>query len=203
MEQGETRRDQIVEAMIRVVGDKGYLATSVADVIAEANVSRTTFYKHFGDKRECFLEAYDLAVERILGTAESACDEGRPWRDRVSGALEAVVDLFAVEPALARAAIVEVAAAGAEARRRHSIAIGRLGQLLDSGKDERRERELELPPYTGLMAVGAVAGLILDELRDDGAVNLSRSLPELEFALLVPYLGPPRAAESFARSPQW
>jgi AcrR family transcriptional regulator len=193
MEQGETRRDEIVEAMIRVVGEKGYLATSVADVITEADVSRTTFYKHFGDKRECFLEAYDLAVARIIGTAEAACEERRPWRDRVRCGLEAVVDLFAAEPALARTAIVEVVAAGAEARRRHSDAIGRLGQLLDSSRDEQHESELELPPSTGLMAVGAVAGLILDELRDDRAVNLRAILPELEFALLAPYLGPSSA----------
>ncbi|HMJ72866.1 MAG TPA: TetR/AcrR family transcriptional regulator [Solirubrobacterales bacterium] len=54
MEQGGTRRDAIVEAMIRVAGSKGYLAVSVADVITEANVSRTTFYKHFSDKQGAF-----------------------------------------------------------------------------------------------------------------------------------------------------
>lgn len=196
MEQGGTRRDEIVEAMIRVAGDKGYLATSVADVIAEADVSRTTFYKHFADKRECFLAAYDLAVGRILGTAEAACEGGRPWRDRVRGGLEAVVDLFAAEPALARTAIVEVAAAGAEARVRHSTAIGRLARLLDSDRKGDGGGELKLPSHTGLMAVGAVAGLILDELREDRAADLPRILPELEFALLVPYLGPRIAAAS-------
>lgn len=198
MEQGGTRRDEIVEAMIRVAGDKGYLATSVADVIAEANVSRTTFYKHFEDKRACFLEAYDLAVERILGSAEAACAGGHRWRDRVRGALEAVVNLFAAEPALARMAIVQVSAAGAEARRRHSAAIGRLGRLLDPDEAGRLRSGLELPPNTGLMAVGAVAGLILDELRAGRVADLPRILPDLEFALLVPYLGPREAAESFA-----
>jgi len=201
MEQGGTRRGEIVEAMIRVVGDKGYLATSVADVIAEANVSRTTFYKHFADKRACFLEAFDLAVERILGAAETACESGHRWRDRVRNALEAVVDLFAAEPALARTAIVEVSAAGAEARRRHSAALGRLGRLLDPGKAGRQVDDLELPPNTGLMAVGAVAGLILDELRAGRMADLRRILPDLEFALLVPYLGPRVAAEAFTTAP--
>jgi len=196
MEQGGTRRDEIVEAMIRVVGDKGYLATSVADVIAEADVSRTTFYKHFEDKRACFLDAYDLAVARILGTAEATCAGGGRWPDRVRNALKAIVDLFAAEPALARTAIVEVSAAGAEARWRHSIAIGRLGQLLNPGKAAQREDAPELPPNTGLMAVGAVAGLILDELRAGPVADLRRILPDLEFALLVPYLGPRAAAES-------
>ena len=56
-DQLESRRDRILTAMIRVVGRKGYDATSVADVIAEADTSRTTFYKHFEDKHDCFLAA--------------------------------------------------------------------------------------------------------------------------------------------------
>lgn len=197
MQQGETRRDAIVEAMIRVAGNKGYLATSVADVLAEAGASRATFYKHFGNKHECFLVAYDLAVERILAATEAACQEGDCWRDRARNGLRAVVELLGSEPALAQTAIVEVAAAGAEARRRHSVAIGRLAELLESGRPSGHESELKLPPHTALMTVGGIAGLILDELREDRAANLPQLLPELEFALLAPYLGPRIAAEAF------
>jgi AcrR family transcriptional regulator len=193
MERGGTRRESIVEAMIRVAGDKGYTATSVADVLAEAGASRTTFYKHFADKQECFLAAYDLAVERILGVAEAACEGKLRWRDRARGGLVAVVDLLASDPALARTAIVEVTTAGTEARRRHWTTIGRFARLLEPGQPQQPE----LPPNTALMAVGAVVGLVFDELRGDRATNLPRILPELEFALLVPYLGPRVAAEAF------
>ncbi len=195
MEQGGERRDAIVNAMIRVAGNKGYLATSVADVLTEARASRTTFYKHFANKRECFLAAYDLAIERIFGATEAACEGRRRWRDRAKSGLAAVVELLAADPALARTAILEVSAAGPEARRRHRTAIGRFARLLEP---ERPRQRHELPPTTALMAVGAVAGLILDELREDQAPNLPRILPELEFALLVPYLGPRVAAEAFA-----
>jgi len=133
MERGRTRRDAIVEAMIRVAGGKGYLATSVADVIAEADASRTTFYKHFEDKHACFLAAHDLAVERILAAAVAACAGKRGWRERACGGLAGVVGLFAGDPELAQTAIVEAAAAGTEVRRRHGIAIGRLAHLLEAG----------------------------------------------------------------------
>ncbi|MET0306788.1 MAG: TetR/AcrR family transcriptional regulator [Solirubrobacterales bacterium] len=200
MEQGETRRDAILEAMIRVTGSKGYPATSVADVLAEAGTSRTTFYKHFDNKRECFLAAYDLAFEKILGAAETACAEGGSWPDRARRGLRVVVELLSSDRPLAQTAIVEVSAAGAEARRRHSAAIARLAELLDSGAPPRPEGEPELPPNTALMTVGAVTGLILDQLRQDRASNLSLILPELEFALLVPYLGPRIAAGGFAEA---
>jgi AcrR family transcriptional regulator len=196
MEQGETRRNAIVEAMIRVAGSKGYPATSVSDVLADAGASRTTFYKHFANKQECFLAAYDRAVERILGASEAACEEGGCWNDRARRGLGAVVELLSADQALARTAIVEVSAAGAEARRRHSLAIGRFAALLESGRQPRRGKELELPPNTALMTVGSIVGLILDELREDRVANLPRILPELEFALLVPYLGPQAAAET-------
>jgi AcrR family transcriptional regulator len=195
MEQDGTRREAIVEAMIRVAGDKGYLATSVADVIAEADVSRTTFYKHFDDKQECFLAAYDLAIGKILGTAEAACEGERGWRGRATDGLAAVIELLVTEPALARTAIVEISTAGAEARRRHWTGIEHFAALLEP---EPRQQEPELPANTALMAISAVAGLIFDELREGRAESLPRLLPELEFALLVPYLGPRVAAEASA-----
>lgn len=192
MEQGRTRREAILEAMIRVAGSKGYLAASVADVIAEADVSRTTFYKHFVNRQECFLAAYDLAVERILGAAVAACGGDRDWRKRVHAGLAGVVDLFASDPALARTTIVEGAAAGAEARRNHSTAISRFARLLEA--EGPQAGGPPLPANTALMAVGAVAGLILDGLRDGPATDLPQLLPALEFALLVPFLGPQAAA---------
>src|SRR3954447_23776445 len=112
----ETRRDSLLEAMVRVVGRKGYQATSVADVIEEAGTSRTTFYKHFDDKHDCFLAAYDMLVERVFGEVLSSCNGSEAWLDRVRGGLATIVELFALDPQLARTAVVEVAAAGAEAR---------------------------------------------------------------------------------------
>ncbi len=195
MDQSPTRREAIVEAMVHVAGSKGYRAVSVADVIAEADVSRTTFYKHFSDKQECFLAAYDRAIGTILDAAETACGGGRNWRDRAKEGLAAVVELLAAEPALARTAIVEISTAGADARRRHWTDLTRFAALLET---DSRDAEPELPANTALMAISAVTGLIFDELREGRAENLPELQPELEFALLVPYLGPRVAAEATA-----
>jgi AcrR family transcriptional regulator len=185
------RREPILEAMIRVAGRKGYEATSVADVVADAHASRATFYKYFDDKRACFLAAHELASEQILAAAESGCDPGLPWSERAVGALATVVDLFARKPELAGTAIVAVAAAGDEARRRHWAAIGKFARLLE--RDRETPSHLRLPPNTALMAVSCVVGLLFDELQAGRATELPRLLPELEFALLVPFVGP-RAA---------
>jgi AcrR family transcriptional regulator len=194
----ETRRQQILEAMVRVVGRKGYKATSVADVIAEADVSRTTFYKHFEDKHECFLAAYDMVVDRVLSEVIANCNAQQPWLERVRVGLATVVELFALDPELARTAIVEVAAAGADARRLHWNAITRFTEFLEDGEELAGDREL--PDNIGLMAAGAVSGLIFDELLTGRAERLPKLLPDLLFAMLVPYIGPGAATEEMRRA---
>lgn len=194
----ESRRQLILDAMIRVVGRKGYKLTSVADVIEEAGTTRTTFYKHFDDKQECFLAAYDQLVERVLGEVIANCNGSESWLERVRTGLETIVELFAVDPELARTAIVEVAAAGADARQRHWNAINRFTEFLEDGKELAGGREL--PDNIALMAAGAVSGLIFDELLTGRAERLPELLPDLLFALLVPYIGPSAAAEEMRRA---
>lgn len=194
----ETRRQDILEAMVRVVGRKGYKATAVADVIEEADTSRTTFYKHFEDKHDCFLAAYDLLVERVLGEVVASCDGERAWIDRVRVGLGTIVEMFALDPELARTAIVEVAAAGADARQRHWDAISRFTEFLEDGEELAGGREL--PDNIALMAAGAVSGLIFDELLTGRAERLPKLLPDLLFAMLVPYIGPGAATEEMRRA---
>jgi AcrR family transcriptional regulator len=183
--------------MIRVVGREGYKETSVADVIEEAGVSRTTFYKHFEDKHECFLAAYEVLVERVFAEVVGNCNGSQSWLQRMEKGLETIVKLFALDPELARTAVVEVAAAGADARRLHWDAIARFTQYLEDGRELSAGREL--PENISLMSAGAVSGLIFDELLAGRAAQLPAMLPDLLFAMLVPYIGPSAAAEEMRR----
>lgn len=193
----ESRRDLILAAMIRVVGREGYKETSVADVIEEANVSRTTFYKHFEDKHECFLAAYEVLVEQVFAEVIANCDGTESWLSRMEAGLATIVKLFALEPELARTAVVEVAAAGADARQMHWDAVARFTQYLEDGRELSDGREL--PENISLMSAGAVSGLIFDELLAGRAAQLPAMLPDLLFAMLVPYIGPSAAAEEMRR----
>jgi len=193
------RRDAIIEATIGVVGRKGYRATTVGDVIVEAGVARTTFYKHFDDKHQCFLASYDRAAARVLAAVETGCGKGRPWLERVQGGLASLVDLLAADPPLARVVVVEAAVAGAEGRGRQLTLLERWAELLESGREADANGESARqnhPEAAGSMAVGAVAGLLFDEIQAGRATELRQRLGDLRFALLVPYLGPKEAATS-------
>lgn len=178
--------------MIRVVGAKGYKDASVADVLREADASRTTFYKHFDGKQACFLAAYEMLVEQVFGEVAASCDSEQPWVARMRAGLSTLVDRFARDPALARTAVIEAAAAGPDARRLQLEAIARFTEFLDGGRELAGNGGL--PENISLMSAGAVFGLIFDELLAGREAELRGRLPDLLFAMLVPYLGPEAAA---------
>ena len=65
---GETsQRQRIIEAMIDSCAEKTYAATTITDIVSRARISRTTFYKRFGDKRACFDGDRRLLPRRAAG----------------------------------------------------------------------------------------------------------------------------------------
>jgi AcrR family transcriptional regulator len=188
----ESERQRLLAAMARVVGRRGYRAASVAEVIAEAESCRATFDRHFADKEECFCAAHARLVECTLEAVSESLDPQRPWLQRVSAGLERLIELCENNPELARAALVETDAAGAEGQRCALAATERFAELFAPDA----ELAEQLPPRAALMAASGVAGLIGDQLRHgEGPAGL---LPELTFALLVPLTGPAAASEQMA-----
>lgn len=61
----ETRRQQLLDAAICVFARKGYLETSIDDIINEAEVARGTFYLYFSGKKEIFLAIIDHYFELL------------------------------------------------------------------------------------------------------------------------------------------
>jgi AcrR family transcriptional regulator len=188
-----SQRDRLLEATMRVVAAKGYAATTVADLTKEAGVSRTTFYALFDDKEACFLAAYDNAVDLLVRRISSAYEGEERWPDRARAGLATLLEALAAEPAQARLALVDVAAAGPAAQRRFRAAVQRLTPFFDEGRDFAPGGRA-LPANVSRMAAGAVVGLIADELVAGRPDQLPSLLSDLLFATLVPYLGPDAAA---------
>ena len=138
-----------------------------------------------------------MLVEQVFAEVVANCDGEQPWLERVETGLATIVELFALDPELARTAVVEVAAAGADARQRHWNAVARFTEYLEDGRELAGGREL--PENISLMSAGAVSGLIFDELLAGRAAQLPALLPDLLFAMLVPYIGPRAAAEEMRR----
>lgn len=189
----QSQRERLLEATMKVAAAKGYGPTTVADLTREAGISRTTFYELFEDKEACFLAAYDDSVDRLVRRITAAYEGEERWPDRARAGLEALLEALAADPAQARLALVDVAAAGPAAQRRYRAAVQRLTPLFDEGRDYAPAGRA-LPANTSRLAAGAVVGLIADELIADRAKDLPGLLSDLLFATLVAYLGPDAAA---------
>ena len=67
----QKRREQILRTAEHVFAAKGYYATSIADVIEAAGISRGTLYLYFDSKADLFHVLVDGFVDKLL-----ACVEG-------------------------------------------------------------------------------------------------------------------------------
>jgi AcrR family transcriptional regulator len=186
--------------MVRVAAAKGYEAATVTDVIEVAGVSRETFHEMFDGKEDCFLEAYDAVIDVLIAHVTSAYEAaaGEPWPDRMTAALRALVSLLAAESDIARMAMVEVTAVGESARERYRAALTRFSSLLEDGREYAAQGDT-LPPDTARLAIGGATSLIFDEIRAGRGPELERILPDLVFAVLMPYLGPEAAEDEMQR----
>jgi AcrR family transcriptional regulator len=194
-----SQRERLLEAMVRVAAAKGYETTTLADVIEVAGVSEETFHEMFADKESCFLEAYDAVIDVLVAHVSTAFETaaGEPWPARIIAALRALVELLSAESDIARMAMVEVTAAGDDARRRYRAALARFTPFLEEGRTYSGQGE-ELPPDTARFAIGGATSMIFDEARAGRGPDLVGILPDLVFAVLMPYLGPEAAEEEMA-----
>lgn len=195
-----SQRERLLEAMLRVAAAKGYEATTVTDVIEVAGVSRETFEEMFGDKPTCFLEAYDAVFDVLVAHVTAAFESaaGEPWPERIAAGLSALVELLAVEADIARLSMVEVTAAGDDARARYRAALARFTPFLEEGREYSNQGE-ELPADTARFAIGGATSMIFDEIRAGRGPELKGILPDLVFAVLMPYLGPEEAEDEMRR----
>lgn len=184
----ESQRNRIHRAMIEVVSERGYPETRVVDVIGVAGVSRKTFYELFESKEDCFLAAYDVLLEGLLGEATDAFEAapGSPWGERISAALEALLEHLSRHPDEARFAIVEVLAAGPKALARRDAALRQFAGFLEPG---RTETSVELPGITSLAVAGGVNELLYSEILHGAAGRLPSRLADLTFWVTLPFLG--------------
>jgi len=188
-----SQRERLLDAAVDVIAEKGYRATTVADLTKAAGVSRTTFYELFEDKEACFLVAYDTAADVLARRIAGAFEAQEAWPNRMRAGLTAMLESLAVEPQVARLALVDVGSAGPRAQRRYRAALQRMTPFFDEGRDFAPGGR-RLPANTSRMAIGAVTGLVADEIEAGRADRLPALLPEILFATLVPYIGPAAAA---------
>lgn len=180
----QSQRQRIIDAMIESCAEKTYAATTIADIVKRASISRTTFYKRFPNKRACFDGALDFCIEALRSTAVESHDPLDPPAEALHKAAAATLELMAAKPALTQ------------------LVMGDAPTVEPAIVD--RYRQLVIPAVTGLwktadrskrphanpdLAFGRVQVLIFNQIAAGRTKQLPELLPEILYIGLLPLAG--------------
>jgi AcrR family transcriptional regulator len=193
-------RDRILEAMLVTSGELGYEQVAVRHVIERARTSRATFYKHFEGREDCFAQAYGDFTEWLYRRLTGVAGRQPSWREGVRAALAELLEFCANQPALAKALLVEVHAAGERSLAQRRDLMERLSHALDSARREIPSRQAP-PPIASDFIVGAIDTLLVAKLLDGDAEHAPEMLPGLLHFVVMQYLGEAAAWEELTAAP--
>lgn len=184
---GEHQRLRLLAAMAEALGAHGYANVTTTHVSELANVSTSTFYRHFGNLWDCLLAAYVGAADRLCAEIEAACATADEESEPLETGIDAALSFLAAEPELGQLLSAQApreASALCAARR---ILVSRLAAML------RRSRETaeDTTQPSGLdeRLIDATLAFVNKRLSAGDAPRLTEFGPEL-----VAILDRPRCA---------
>lgn len=180
-----SQRQRIFEAMADCCAEKTYVATTIADIVARAGISRRTFYKLFDNKRDCFDAAVNAFAEEIATMAAAAQpDAGMTWPDAVREAIAQILELLASKPAFTNLVLVEAVVVDPRLLNRY------WDPVLEALKQSPIFGEgTQTPTGAARAAFGAAQVLIAQEVTAGRSERLPELLPELVYIALAPFVG--------------
>jgi AcrR family transcriptional regulator len=164
--------------MLEAVRRHGYAATTVGELVALAGVSKSTFYEHFADKRDCFLATFDEIVRQVSERIGEAYRSPGDFRERLRAALACFMELAVADPAAASLAVVEsltLGAAGVEHRERGSEAF----ELMIHQSFEQSPEPREVSEVTIRAIVAGIRGVTYRRFREGKRERLPGCVDEL------------------------
>ena len=194
----ELQRVRLLDATFAVVSEGGYRRLTARRVSGRAGVSNKTFYDLFAGREDCFLAAFDEAIDELVAVVLPAYESGREWAARIRAGLGALLGFLDREPALCRLVFVEALGAGSRVLERRAEVQGALKHAVDQGRAGVRAGRV-LPPLTAEGVVGAAFSVIHARLLEQHAEPLAELLNALMAMIVLPYRGHAAAARELAR----
>ncbi len=197
----EIQRVRILTAMTELVRERGAGAASIAHIVERSGVSRRTFYELFDDREDCFLAAFDRAIDAAAQATIPAHAAGATWRESIRAALAALLGFLEGEPLLGYLCLVGSLSAGPRALARRAEVSEALVQAVHRGRRESsaRRRPDRLVAEGVVGAVLAILGARV-QAEEGQQPRLSALLNPLMGTIVLPYLGSAAAERELGRA---
>lgn len=188
------QRERLITGLTEALYEVGYQKTTVSMIGRRAAVSKSDFYKHFESKDECFIAAYEMAIERVRECVSAACEQAsaEDWPGRVRAGTAALLAELSGDPALASITLVEGLRAGREVYDRYQGALDSFVEYLSEGAPASNPGG-QVPEATGEAVVGGIASLLGRRVLAGEAEQMTELFPEILEFILAAYLGAEQA----------
>jgi AcrR family transcriptional regulator len=190
-----TERDRILQAMIECCAERGYLETTVEDVLAHADVSRESFAALFSGKEECGVAALRKISSEVLTASSPGGGEVKLKRGLLG--VKALVEMMASPPGYAYFGYVEARQGGTS--RMHEIYESSARVLSAMIERARGSGERAAVPARAVRAaLGGAEAVVRAEIAAGRVAGLPAHLPSLVYGVLVPVIGQGEALQQRA-----
>lgn len=184
-----TQRDRLFDGLVHEVATKGYDNARVSDICHAAGVTRPAFYALFTGKEDAFLAAYRHGIAVVSQLMESAYREAGPtWPDAARAALRTLLEVLASVPAFARMALVEVDAAGPDARRERDALLNSFRRFFADAGPGPALADVDRDELVSTV-VGGIYATVRGRVARGRAAELPQLLSVLTYAATAPFLG--------------
>jgi AcrR family transcriptional regulator len=181
-------RRALIDAMARSCMERGYLETTVEELLAVTGLSRAEFDRHFLDKEDCGVAAVEAVlsagIEIVSTTFTGDIGEG----ESTLRALLGLLNLFAARPEMGSLAMTDSRQRMPRAAfDRYDGGFAILRAMLDRQRSQAKGSSP--PPCAARGALGGAEAVVRRELARGGAAELPALAPDLIYSALVPFLG--------------
>jgi AcrR family transcriptional regulator len=184
----EFQRTRLLDATFALVAAEGYRRLTARRVSDWAGVSNKTFYDLFSDREDCFLAAFDRAIDELSIVVLPAWEAKREWSARVRAGLGALLEALDREPTLCTLVFAEALVAGPRVLERRVEVLQLLAGAIDQGRAGAKASR-ELSPLTAEGIVGAVFGVIYARLIQNELGPFTDLMNSLMATIVLPYRG--------------
>ena len=181
MKKGELTRRNIIRNSATIFNKKGYMTTTMSDIIQETNIQKGGIYRHFKDKEQLMFESFHFSTEIMRNHLMTNVSQHEHATDKLMAFVEAFLQLSEGEPIVGgcpifNAAIemddLEGSALLPSINEAMDMLIQWLVKIIEDGMRNLELKQSIRPYDTAIYIVSTLeGGLVLDRLKKDGQLT--------------------------------
>lgn len=187
-----SQRTRIRRALTGLCFERGYRATSLPLLLERAEVAERDFRREFDDLEDCLCSILVEQRTELMVVAWNAFSSQEGWANQMRAVALAMIRFAQEDQPRARTILVEAELAGEPSKLIRDQGMEMFSAFIDTGREQ-----LEDPGSISRATADALGGAVFYQVRakvEKGEYDeLTDQLPELMYAVVLPYLGPEAA----------